>query len=215
LLHLGSSEICPLLLTLLEMAIGMQSHYRTALVAFGSETGTAQNVAEELGRLTERLRFMTRITELDNVDLVSYSHPGRRYVRSLWANRYGRTSFQALLLSSLSYQPPGKAICLEMLRNFGNDFGARVSLLDVYKICVSLPSDLVIVHTLSKPSQFAYLVGIILTMLGLIGLIENFVTGSHSLEDSLFAIGANQMSKIPKAWMAHLFHGLKPYDNIF
>ena len=102
-----------------------------------------------------------------------------------------------------------------MLRNFGNDFGARVSLLDVYKICVSLPSDLVIVHTLSKPSQFAYLVGIILTMLGLIGLIENFVTGSHSLEDSLFAIGANQMSKIPKAWMAHLFHGLKPYDNIF
>ncbi len=124
-------------------------------------------------------------------------------------------SYQALLLSSLLYQPPGKAICLEMLRNFGNDLGVRVSLQNVCKICVSLPSDLVIVHTLSKPSQSAYLVGIILIILDLIGLIENFVTGSHSLEDSLSAIGANQMSNIPKAWMAHLFHGLKPYDNIF
>ncbi len=73
-LHLGIERDLPTALTLLGMAIGMQSHYRTALVAFGSETGTAQDVAEELGRLTERLCFMTKITELDNVDLVSCRH---------------------------------------------------------------------------------------------------------------------------------------------
>jgi sulfite reductase alpha subunit-like flavoprotein len=43
---------------------------RTALVLYGSETGSAQDVAEELGRLAERLRFMTRVCEMDQVDLV-------------------------------------------------------------------------------------------------------------------------------------------------
>lgn len=47
-----------------------QGHDRTALVLYGSETGNAQDVADELGRLTERLRFTTQVSSLDDVDPV-------------------------------------------------------------------------------------------------------------------------------------------------
>lgn len=43
---------------------------RRALVLYGSETGNAQDVAEELGRLAERLRFDTDVVELNAVTLV-------------------------------------------------------------------------------------------------------------------------------------------------
>jgi flavodoxin len=43
---------------------------RRALVVYGSETGNAQDVAEELGRLAVRLRFETQVAELDAVTLV-------------------------------------------------------------------------------------------------------------------------------------------------
>ena len=43
---------------------------RTALVLYGSETGNAQEVAEELGRLAERLHFITTVSELDMVKTV-------------------------------------------------------------------------------------------------------------------------------------------------
>lgn len=43
---------------------------RRALVVFGSETGNAQDVAEELGRIAERLRFDTDVAELNAVSLV-------------------------------------------------------------------------------------------------------------------------------------------------
>jgi sulfite reductase alpha subunit-like flavoprotein len=49
---------------------------RTALILYGSETGNAQDVAEEVGRLTERLRFVTTVLDLDSVafrDLVKYT----------------------------------------------------------------------------------------------------------------------------------------------
>jgi sulfite reductase alpha subunit-like flavoprotein len=45
-------------------------HGRTALILYGSETGNAQDVAEELGRLCERLRFQTQVAELNAVNLV-------------------------------------------------------------------------------------------------------------------------------------------------
>ncbi|KAI9711996.1 MAG: NAPDH-dependent diflavin reductase [Bogoriella megaspora] len=48
---------------------------RTALVCYGSETGNAQEAAEEVARITERLRFSTRICDLNAVpirDLVKY-----------------------------------------------------------------------------------------------------------------------------------------------
>ncbi len=43
---------------------------RTALVLYGSETGNAQNIAEEIGRVLERLRFITRVSELNTIGVV-------------------------------------------------------------------------------------------------------------------------------------------------
>lgn len=43
---------------------------RRALVVYGSETGNAQDVAEEMGRLAVRLRFDTEVAELDAITLV-------------------------------------------------------------------------------------------------------------------------------------------------
>jgi len=44
---------------------------RTALVLFGSETGNAQDVAEELGKVLRRQRFAVRVTELNAIRIVS------------------------------------------------------------------------------------------------------------------------------------------------
>ncbi|KAF7956090.1 hypothetical protein EAE96_005011 [Botrytis aclada] len=46
-----------------------QRHDRSALILYGTETGNSQDVAEELGRITERLHFMTRVCEMDEVDI--------------------------------------------------------------------------------------------------------------------------------------------------
>ncbi len=43
---------------------------RSALVAYGSETGNAQDLADELARLTQRLRFMTQVSHLDALEPV-------------------------------------------------------------------------------------------------------------------------------------------------
>lgn len=43
---------------------------RRALVLYGSETGTAQEAAEELARLAERLRFDVEAAALDAISLV-------------------------------------------------------------------------------------------------------------------------------------------------
>ena len=39
---------------------------RSALVLYASETGNAQEVAEELGDLAERLHFVTLVSEMNN-----------------------------------------------------------------------------------------------------------------------------------------------------
>lgn len=46
-------------------------HDRSALILYGTETGNAQEVAEELGALTERLRFATHVSELNQSKPVS------------------------------------------------------------------------------------------------------------------------------------------------
>jgi len=51
-------------------AEGLTLGSRTALVLYGSETGNAQDVAEELARMTERLRFTTQISALNETELV-------------------------------------------------------------------------------------------------------------------------------------------------
>lgn len=47
---------------------------RSALVLYGSETGSAQDVAEEMGRIAERLRFDTEVAELNAINLVCKAH---------------------------------------------------------------------------------------------------------------------------------------------
>ena len=55
------------------MASGGNSLARTALVAYGSETGNAYDYAEELGRLLERIRFDTHVSKLDALEIVCLS----------------------------------------------------------------------------------------------------------------------------------------------
>ena len=43
---------------------------RTALVLYGTETGTAQDIAEEAACILERLYFITDVTSFDNVFVV-------------------------------------------------------------------------------------------------------------------------------------------------
>lgn len=50
--------------------LGNHEGSRSALILYGSETGNAQDVAEELGRLTERLHFLTRVSDLNSVEIV-------------------------------------------------------------------------------------------------------------------------------------------------
>jgi hypothetical protein len=50
--------------------INGQRHDRSALVLYGSESGTSQDAAEQLGRISERLRFLTQVVEMDLVQLV-------------------------------------------------------------------------------------------------------------------------------------------------
>ncbi|OCK81097.1 NADPH dependent diflavin oxidoreductase-like protein 1 [Lepidopterella palustris CBS 459.81] len=47
---------------------------RTALMLYGSETGNAQDIAEELGRLTERLRFDTQVSDLNSIHVRQLLH---------------------------------------------------------------------------------------------------------------------------------------------
>jgi len=47
-----------------------QRHDRSALIVYGSETGTSQDAAEDLGRIAERLHFATRVSEMDDVEIV-------------------------------------------------------------------------------------------------------------------------------------------------
>jgi flavodoxin len=47
-----------------------QPHDRTALILYGSETGNSQEAAEQLGRITDRLRFVTQVVEMNHVELV-------------------------------------------------------------------------------------------------------------------------------------------------
>ncbi|TVY57075.1 NADPH-dependent diflavin oxidoreductase [Lachnellula suecica] len=49
--------------------IQSQRHDRNALVLYGSETGNSQDAAEELGRMAERLHFVTRVCEMDRMEI--------------------------------------------------------------------------------------------------------------------------------------------------
>lgn len=44
---------------------------RSLLVLYGTETGKSQEMAQEIGRAAEGLRFQTQVEEMNNVPLVS------------------------------------------------------------------------------------------------------------------------------------------------
>lgn len=44
---------------------------RTCLVLYGSETGNAQDIAEEVGKMFRRLHFESSVEEMNAIDLVS------------------------------------------------------------------------------------------------------------------------------------------------
>ncbi|KAK3718206.1 NAPDH-dependent diflavin reductase [Vermiconidia calcicola] len=52
-----------------------QGKSRTALILYGSETGNAQDVAEEVGRMAERLRFDTTVLDMDSAQLKDIVKP--------------------------------------------------------------------------------------------------------------------------------------------
>lgn len=101
---------------------------RRALVVYGSETGNAQDVAEELGRITQRLRFDTEVAELNAISLVCApmaavsSRDSYPYLRNNYCNT-----------RSFSYQspPPARASSPQTLRTSGEPFGAPDCRLDV------------------------------------------------------------------------------------
>lgn len=43
---------------------------RSVLVLYGSETGNSQDVAEELGKMAQRLHFKTKVEEMNSLSLV-------------------------------------------------------------------------------------------------------------------------------------------------
>lgn len=47
-------------------SIAHRPQKRSALILYGTETGNSQEVAEELGVVTERLHFATHVSELDH-----------------------------------------------------------------------------------------------------------------------------------------------------
>jgi sulfite reductase alpha subunit-like flavoprotein len=53
-------------------AIQGQRHDRNALILYGSETGNSQDVAEQLGRIAERLHFVARVCEMDQAEIVCF-----------------------------------------------------------------------------------------------------------------------------------------------
>jgi hypothetical protein len=100
---------------------------RTALVLYGSETGNAQDVAEEIARLCERLRFTTQTSELNSASLVctlrseSIGHVYRS--SQMPADARASDNCSSMISSYLPYPQPDKAICPQMRKLFGKRCG--------------------------------------------------------------------------------------------
>ena len=51
--------------------MAMTKSLRSVLVLYGSETGNAQDFAEEIGKLCQRHHFHTDLEDMNAIDLVS------------------------------------------------------------------------------------------------------------------------------------------------
>lgn len=101
---------------------------RRALVLYGSETGSAQDVAEEMGRIAERLRFDTELAELNAISLVcEFSLHLPDHV--LTAPRGNCCTTKS---SSSPSPPPARANCLQIARLSGRRSAVRASAQDAF-----------------------------------------------------------------------------------
>lgn len=81
------------------MATNGTSLERTALVLYGTETGTAQDIAEETACTLERLYFITDVTSFDNVSTVCLEDQFVDIFDSLLRRPTFRPTHSAFLLS--------------------------------------------------------------------------------------------------------------------
>lgn len=89
---------------------------RRALVVYGSETGNAQDVAEEMGRIAERLRFDTDVAELNAISLVGQW--SRRCVQRAAVDAGRNNCYTTRSFSSQS-PPRARAICRPTAKSSG------------------------------------------------------------------------------------------------
>jgi hypothetical protein len=113
-------------------AVMAASTARSALVLYGSETGNAQDVAEEIGRLCERLRFTTHISDLNSASLVctvcreSIGHVPRP--SQLPADACASDNCSTMIFLYSPYPQPAKATCPQTPKPFGKRYGVCGSL---------------------------------------------------------------------------------------
>lgn len=82
---------------------------RTILILFGSETGNAQDMAEETGRVCQRLHFKSRVEELNNVDLVRPSSACSKPNMKLTRIAECSPSIHVCYFCLVNYRPRGHA----------------------------------------------------------------------------------------------------------
>ncbi|KAI9755962.1 MAG: NAPDH-dependent diflavin reductase [Lichina confinis] len=109
----------------------MSSQNRTALVLFGSETGNAQDVADEIAKLLERLHFLTQVFEMDSIDVVGLFN---------WAIR--KLYKRLLQLGARDFYPRGESDS-QHPEGVDGDFipwsaGLRAHLLETYDVPAGL-----------------------------------------------------------------------------
>jgi hypothetical protein len=96
------------------MASTQKTQARRALVVYGSETGNAQDVAEEMGRLAVRLRFDTEVAELDAITLVC----DHQRIDGMGVDAC-RNDFCSTMWCSWRYRRVARVSCHQIVRHFG------------------------------------------------------------------------------------------------
>jgi hypothetical protein len=109
--------------------MGSSLQERRALVLYGSETGNAQDVAEELGRIAERLRFDTEVAELNAVRLVCQAPNPSAEAAGLTSCRRGTSC--TTLWCSFPSPPRARGSYRPTPRHSGRPSEAPVCALDV------------------------------------------------------------------------------------
>ncbi|KAI4767031.1 NADPH dependent diflavin oxidoreductase-like protein 1 [Aureobasidium sp. EXF-3400] len=102
---------------------------RSALILYGSETGNAQDVAQEIARLTERLRFDTTVIDLDSIELGEFPQNARSFWKVLLSSQLRpgvlrRVNFTTFGLGDSSY--PQYNVAHRMLHNRMLQLGAQL-----------------------------------------------------------------------------------------